>query len=167
MPRTKMFPQLSTYKLLTIRKAVLLQLKKPPKHKKTTTNPKQPTNKTQKKSHFPESLEKQSLIKPGLAKVLFLYNLLPLMQPRHLPTPRASPRNTPVLAALSWLRLPPHGITHSSWLVGTSWRKKKIDNIILFFFFPPMKYLEVFDVSKNEFKFAISALEVFINSECL
>lgn len=44
MPRTKMFPQLSTYKLLTIRKVVLLQLKKTPKHKKTT-NPKQPTNK--------------------------------------------------------------------------------------------------------------------------
>lgn len=59
MPQTKMFPQLSTYKLLTIWKAVLLPLKKKdnPKPKKTTTKPKQTHNKTQKKTQFPGSLE--------------------------------------------------------------------------------------------------------------
>lgn len=94
--------------------------------------------------------------------MLFLYSLLPLTQPCHLPPSRASPQNTPVLAALSWMRVSPPW-DNPQFIAGRNFLEKA-KNIIPFFF-PPMKYLEVFDLSKNKFKFAISTLEVGIKSE--
>lgn len=139
-PQTKMLLQLSTYKLLT------------------THNPQ-----TNKKTQIPRSLESFSLMESGLTKLLFLYNLLPLMQPMQGFPPKHPSPGSPVLG---WRGLP--SCDNPQFMAGRNFLEKgKKKNRQYYSFSFQWNIWKFLIWAKTNLNLRYLLWKFFINSECL